>query len=123
MVGPSLKELSSRLSVMSGSCPQALYSNTRLEKLATLWLRSPSGKWERRKRATGVTKTRRKEEKRKRGKGEMGNTDLGRYSHYGPHCTVGSVMEDPPKRSSWKRVFACQKLLLMLLPVLVMVLL
>ena len=66
---------------------------------------------------------RRSKEKCKRGKKEMGNIDLGRYSHYGPHCAVGSVMEDPPKRSSWKRVFACQELLLMLLPVLVMALL
>ena len=31
------------------------------------------------------------------------NIDLGRPTHYGPHCTVGSVMQGPPKRSSWKR--------------------
>ena len=33
------------------------------------------------------------------------NIDLGRYPHYGPHCTVGSVIKYPPKHSSWKLVF------------------
>ena len=31
---------------------------------------------------------------------KTGNIDLGRSMGYGPHCTVGSVTQDPPKRSS-----------------------
>ena len=34
------------------------------------------------------------------------NIDLGRPTHYGPHWTVGSVIEGPPKRNSWERIFA-----------------
>ena len=30
---------------------------------------------------------------------------LGRSTHCGPHCTVGSAIEDPPKRTFWKLIF------------------
>ena len=48
---------------------------------------------------------------------KTGNIVLGRSTHYGPHCTVGSITEDPPKRNSWERTFARWCFLLLFTPV------
>ena len=51
---------------------------------------------------------------------KTGNIVLGRSTYYGPHCTVGSITEDPPKRNSWERSFASECLLLLFMPTLVL---
>ena len=32
---------------------------------------------------------------------ETGNNVSWKSTYYGPHCTVGSIIADPPKRNSW----------------------